>query len=361
MNEVKKKSLKKWLNILVIAASFSVVAAIAFSNNELADAWDTLFTLNPKWLLAALSCWLLYLFFDALSLYSFFRKQGYPIHLRYAAFVSTIGFYFSNITPGSSGGQPVQIYYLSKRGVPVGVSTSAATIRLLCMQFMVVLIGLLLWLCNQSALQPHISGGIRWLVILGGIINFSAVPLILLVAFYHPPVEWLLKKGIALGTKLRFIKNPDDVTQKAISTLNTYHKSILEVSKTPSQFLLQLLLMGASLFCLLSIPVPLYFAFGLSGTPWYIVLSLSYMIFWSASYTLPPGGSGMQEGGFWLLYQDVFTSGTVGLAMLVWRFINFYLAVLTGPLLSLLFSIYEKRKAAVPSEKREKNPSEAQL
>ena len=358
MNEAKKTGLKKWLNILFIPFSFGIVAAIAFSNGELKDAWQTLFTLKPAWLLAALGGWFSYLFFDALSLYFFFRKQGCPIRFRYAAFVSVIGFYYSNITPGASGGQPVQIFYLSKRNVPVGVSTSAATVRLLCMQFMVVLIGLLLWLFNLPALAPHTSGGIRWLVIIGGVINFSAVPLILLVAFYRPPVEWLVRNGIRLGVKLRMIKNPEALEQKAADTLDSYHKSILEVSKTPSQFFLQLFFMGASLFCFLSIPVPLYYAFGLSGTPWYIVLALSYMIFWSASYTLPPGGSGMQEGGFWLLYQGVFTSGTVGLAMLVWRFINFYLAVLTGPLLSLLFELYEKRKAAAEASKSGEKPVE---
>ena len=347
-----KIDIKKLLSFLFLFGTIAVVLVIAFSNSELTDAWQTLFTLNPKWVLAAFGGWATYVFFDAVSLYYFLRKQGRRVPFYYVLFVALIGMYYSNITPGAGGGQPMQIYYLSKKNVPVGIGTSAVAIRLLCMQFMVVSTGLLLWFFNREAMAAQL-GHVKWIIIIGGIINFSAVPLILLIAFYRPPVQGLLNFGIRLGTKIRLVKDPVGLSIKANAILDSYHASILQVSKAPFQILVQMLLMGLSMFGQLSVPVSVYYAFGLSGTPWQHILAISYMIFWSASYMLPPGGSGAQEGGFLVYYSGIFTSGTIGLALLVWRFVGFYLGILLGPLLTCIYKFASRRKARREAVKKD--------
>ena len=353
-----KIDVKKLLNFLFILGTFAVVLVIAFSNNELADAWETLFTLNFKWLGLAFLGWLVYVFFDSLSLHYFLIKQGYGIPLLYSIYISLIGFYYSDITPGAGGGQPMQVYYMSKKNVPVGVGSSVATIKVFSMQLMVVLTGLVLLIINREAMAAQL-GGVKWLIIIGGIINFSAVPLILLVAFYRPPVQALLRFGVRIGAKIRLIKNPENVMLKADAMLDTYHASMKQVSKAPFQIVVQLILMGLSMFGLLSIPVSVYYAFGLSGTPWHHILTISYMVFWSASYTLLPGGSGMQEGGFLLYFQGIFTEGTIGLALLVWRFVSFYLFLLLGPLITLLWDVAARRKKKKDKLAKEKEKEQA--
>ena len=117
------------LSFLFIAGTLGLIVAIAFSNTELTNAWDVLFTLDLKWVLMALAGWFAYLFFDMLSMRYFLRQQQYPITLGSAFYVTLTGFYYSNITPGASGGQPMQVYYLSKHGVPVPIGTSAISIK----------------------------------------------------------------------------------------------------------------------------------------------------------------------------------------------------------------------------------------
>ena len=344
-----KINAKKLFNFFFIAGTFAVVLIIAFSNHELADAWQTLFTLDPKWILIALSGWFAYVFFNTLSLYVFLRNQKYSVSFLYAFSVTLIGFYYANITPGASGGEPMQIFYLRKRNVPVGVGTSIATIKLFCSQLMVVLTGFILWLFNREAIAAQL-GGVKWFIIIGGIINFSAVPLLLLVGFYRPPAQALVNFCIRIGTKIRLIKDPERITQSANAIMDTYHASIQQLAKAPAQVLAQLLFMGLGLFGLLSVPVSIYYAFGLSGTPWPHLLTISYMVFWSASYTLPPGGSGAQEGGFFVYYSSIFTSGTIGLALLIWRFITFYIFLLLGPLVTLILDFMLKRKDKVETQ-----------
>lgn len=352
-----KINLKRLLNFLFIAATFALIIIVAFSNNEMTDAWNTLFTLDPKWLLGALAGWLCYLLFDALSLHYSLSKQGYRLPLRQIVYVSLIGFYYSNITPGASGGQPMQIYYLNKREVPVGIGTSAITIRLFCMQFMVVLIAVILWLINREALSTQIAG-VEWIILVGGIINFAAVPLILLVGLYRPPVQALVNFGIRIGAKMRLIKNPESTSLRVNATLDTYHASILQVSKNPRQILVQLLLMGVSMLGLFSVTVSVYYAFRLSGTPWHHILTISSFLFLSTSYTPLPGASGAQEGGFLLFYKGIFTSGTIGLALLVWRFFTYYLFLIVGALLTLITNLRPKRKQKAALRKAEEDATE---
>ncbi|MEG2208874.1 MAG: hypothetical protein RR065_12260, partial [Clostridia bacterium] len=73
---------RKLLSFLFIVASLGIVLVIAFSNNELGSAWETLFTLHPGWLAGAGVCWFCYLFFDALAYHYFLRRQHHPVKLR---------------------------------------------------------------------------------------------------------------------------------------------------------------------------------------------------------------------------------------------------------------------------------------
>ena len=60
------------------------------------------------------------------------------------------------------------------------------------------------------------------------------------------------------------------------------------------------------------------------------VLTLSCLLFVSASYTPLPGASGAQEGGFLLYFKGIFRDGTIGLALLIWRFFTYYLFLIAG-------------------------------
>src|SRR5699024_9809158 len=155
---------------------------------DLENAWEALFTLDPWWLLGAAGCWFAYLFFDALGYHYFLRKQGYGVKLSFALYISLMGFYYSNITPGASGGQPMQIYYMNKKGVPIGIGTSGISMKFIANQLMTVLMASALWICNSAFVDRQLAGA-RWVVVIGWLINFAAVPLILLVAFHRPLVQ----------------------------------------------------------------------------------------------------------------------------------------------------------------------------
>lgn len=334
---------KKLLSVLVIIASVVVVCMIAFNGNELENAWQVLFTLDLRWFLAALGAWFCYLFFDAMCYHVFFHMQGYRTPLASSLYYAIIGFFYSGITPGATGGQPMQVYEMNKRCIPVGVGTSAISVRFLMNQFVMVVMSLILIFTNRSFVAEQL-GGVRLIYIAGLSINFIVIPLVLLVVIHKTLIIRICGWFIRLLAKLKLIKDPDSSVEKVTKTLIAYRTSFIDLCKKPLQIILQLIISILSMSGIFMVTYFVYRAFGLHDTPWVQILTVSALLFVSASYMPLPGGSGAQEGGFMVFFRGIFPAGKLGLALLVWRFITYYLFLLIGPLVLIVDSLRHSRR-----------------
>lgn len=347
-----RKNLKKILSVLFVILSVAIVFWIAFSNTELKDAWKTLGSLNAFWLAAVFLSWVAFVFFDAVATWQCFRRQGFSIRLRTVMGINLIGLFYSNITPGASGGQPMQVNSLRKAGIPLAHGTSAITMRLIANQFMISVLSLVFFLLNRAYVYEQLEGAI-WFVRIGWLINFSVVPLVLLAAFRKDWVQALAGWLIRLLAKMRLIKDPGKVHQRATDVLDTYHTAVLDLLRSPAQILLQCFFSALSFLALTGAVVFVYRAFDLSGVPWYRIQTLSMLLFVSASYTPLPGAGGAQEGGFLFYFRNIFTGGTVGLALLTWRFFTYYMSLFIGVISLLLEKWRLRRSGKRPAEKEE--------
>jgi len=336
----------KWSKIisgLVILVSLGMVLYIAFSNQELANAWEVLFTLNPWWLMAAFLCYAGYVYAEGTGLFAFLRMEGYRVKLSSAAHFSFAGMFYANITPSSTGGQPMQIYLMAQRKIPAGIATSALTARYFFNQFALVAITAALWLMNRDfAAQQlgHVSG----LIILGCVVNFACVPIIVAIMLNRSLVERVAQWGIRFLARRRLCKDPDKWTLRALESIEHFHTSLFDLVRKPVHLLIQLAVSTVEMLCLMLVPLMVYRAFGLSGTPVGHILMVSFMLFVSASYTPLPGASGAQEGGFLVYFKGIFTDATLPLALLVWRFATYYLCLLVGCADAIYTSLRKKRR-----------------
>ena len=283
--------LKKVLSFLFIAASVTAVFFIAFSNTELKDAWGAISRLDLWWLAGIFLCWVVCTVFDGLNYWCYLRREKFKISVGRAINVSLIGFYYSNITPSAAGGQPMQVNSLRKAGIPVGYGTMAVTIRFFTNQFTITMMALLLFLFNRSFVYDKL-GGVMWLVRIGWLINFAAVPLVVLATWKRSWVQGLANWLISLLSKIRVIRNREAMTAKVTEVLDTYNKAMLDLLRRPGQILIQFLCSFVSLLGLTATIIFVYHAFGQHGTHWYQLLTLSCLLYVSASYTPLPGEIG---------------------------------------------------------------------
>ena len=333
--------LKKILSALFIVASISAVVIIAFSNPEMGNAWEALSRLEIPWICGLLLCWAAFAGFETLGNQICLNERGCRISFLRTFRTVLIGMYYSGITPGSAGGQPMQINALRKEGVPVEYGTLSLTVRFVANQFTVCMMTLALFLIHHDFVVQQLGAAI-WAARIGWLINFMSVPLVLLAAFRRKWMQSLAGKLIRLGAKIRLVRDPEKATERATEMLDTYHEALNEMLHHPKEILLQLLCSAVSLLGMIGSVVFTYYALGQRGTPWIHLLTLGFLLFVSASYTPLPGASGAQEGGFLLYFQGIFRDGTIGLGLLIWRFFTYYLWLIMG-VIAVLIPVKRKK------------------
>lgn len=336
----------KWSKIITIATiilSVAMILIVILNNDELENAWDVICGMDKGWLTACIACYALYIFSEGAGLCAFLRMEGYRVKLTTAAHFSFAGMYYANITPSSTGGQPMQVYLMSQRGVSGGVATSALTARYFFNQLCLVLTALVLWLTNRSFVAGQL-GHVQGLIILGMIVNVSCVPIVVLVMLNRPLTERLACWIIRLLGRRKLCKHPETLETRALATLGRFHDSLADLVHRPLHLAIQFMVSMVEMAALLVVPLLVYAALDQSGTPWYHLLTASYLLFVSASYTPLPGASGAQEGGFMVYFSGMFKGGTLSVALLVWRFMTYYLCLLAGAVDQVYSGLRARRK-----------------
>lgn len=223
----------------------------------------------------------------------------------------------------------MQVLMMNERGISVSTAVSGLTVRFVFNQVAVVLSTCLLWLTHRQFFEKQL-GGVKGLVILGLAVAAIPVFLVLLVAYHRTFLNKVTDLLISFLSRHRLLKHPESVSLSIHTTLDNYQQSMLTITHRPVLLLFQFLISMMQYFCLMMVPVAIYHAMYQSGTSCGNLLTVSYALFSSASYTPLPGASGAQEGGFLVYFRGLFAGGTLPVALLVWRFITYYISLITG-------------------------------
>ena len=93
---------------------------------------------------------LLYFILDGLRLYYILRSLEIKVSYWHIFKIVFINLFISNITPFASGGGVAQVYFLNRKGVPLGNATAATTIRTVLASVFVFVSGPIILLTRES-------------------------------------------------------------------------------------------------------------------------------------------------------------------------------------------------------------------
>lgn len=329
MKTSNKQALKKFLNIAFIVGTFVAVIFFAMRSGDTEQIKLALLTIDFKWLLAALGCFFVHAFSEGFIPYVFYRFQRVPIRLGASLNVGLIGMYYSSITPAATGGQPMQVYALKRHGVPAGVSSSALTVKFFCWQCALLLLGAVFWLCDPALVRANMLGGV-WLLAFGFLVNGFTVFGVILLAINRNILRAIIIFLVNVAHKLRLVKDRARTASRLDAALGDFHASVEFLTKRPLQFVILFTLSLIQVMAMMSATFFVYRGLGLSGSPYISITTMSTMLYIAASFTPLPGASGAQEGGFYLFFGSFFPEHLIFPAMLVWRFVTYYMSILSG-------------------------------
>ncbi|NLA52476.1 MAG: flippase-like domain-containing protein, partial [Alcaligenaceae bacterium] len=125
---------KKYITLVYIAINILIIAVIGLLDPHLKDIGWAFYQLKPVWIGMAALCMILFWIMDTLIIKYLLASIHGSISFKKSIVVALIGQYYNAVTPFASGGQPMQIYYMSRFGIPAGYSTSVLIIKFLMYQ-----------------------------------------------------------------------------------------------------------------------------------------------------------------------------------------------------------------------------------
>lgn len=336
-----RETLKKYSGVIYIVLMTAVVVVVLNCTNEMGQIFEALKALRPRWLCSAGVGIVLYLFLRVATLKFYLSRRGYKISWRSAAGVTGAGQFYSAITPSSSGGQPMQVLWLHRLGVPVSMGTACVSVKFLGFQMAVLLLGGIMGIVNAQMVNQQLFG-FRWLVVLGYLVNAALILAVLLTIPRTRVVDKLSWGVICLGEKLRLVKDRDKTFERSQNMIREYRDALLQLLRTPLDAAVTFGLSILQVLTFMGVIICLYHAFDLSGTSAQTLLTMQLMLFIAAAFIPLPGAAGAQESGFCVFFRGIFPEDSLMAAMVCWRFFSYYFLILMGLVMMAIAKIHRK-------------------
>ena len=331
-----KKILKYALNIALILVITLLTLHLIFKEQELPEIIRDLKSADMRWIAGGAAAAVAFVAGESVIIHYMLRvleqKTSFFRCLKY----SFIGFFFSYITPSSTGGQPMQMYHMKKDKIKIGYSTLIMLLITIAYKSVLILMALGFLMFNFGTVEQY-AGDMKWLIVLGFVLNLSFIALLLLVFLKPIWARALGIKTVGLLSKLRVIKrkNKDKYTEKVIRICDTYAMGTDYIKKNLAVVFKIFVLTALQRICLFSVTWIVYKAYGLSGTSFIDILTLQIIIAVAVEMLPLPGAAGISEGCFLLTFTEIFGEGLVKPALLINRGITFYLILLIGAVVTL--------------------------
>ena len=314
---------------------------------------------NWEFLLYAVFALFLCFFFKGLKLSVMCKAMTGKFHLITCMETGIIGTYYNCITPLAVGGQPFEIYHLSKHGVHGGVASSMPIAAFFLNQLAFVTLGiicLVMFKDNTLEIPLYIIGvfpTIFTVLAIIGLVCCIILPFSVVVFSLMPKLgAKLVHFVIGIGGKLKIVKDPKNTTKKTIE--NIFHNStcLKKLGTNPVVFIVSLILSFADRLAEASIAyfTLRIFGFDLVGNvmiEWMQVVQIVIILYAAISFIPTPGNSGAADLSFYLLFEVGLLAGFAFPAMILWRLLSFYSYIIIGFVFTTLKKKSDIRKNAL--------------
>lgn len=281
---------------------------------------NTLASLNvfrPMGIFLALVSISIGLLLDGTRLMHILSVSGERVSLREAMQVVFGNYFLALLTPGATGGAVAQMLFLRKFGVPTGKATVVILGKTLMTIAFLLLTTPFIFLYD-SKIIPVLSDNALVFTALAALLSLIAI---WYGVKYHVVARLVVKTARSL---------PVHRGRQLLVLFRDVKEATRLLKKSPFMMILVCIESGISLFFLYAILPCLMYGLGVVDADWVMIMGRMFFLNMLLYFTPTPGGSGVAEGGFVLLFKNLVPAGTVGILAVAWRIISEYLPFLIG-------------------------------
>jgi uncharacterized protein (TIRG00374 family) len=306
------------------------------------NTFDYLQRINIWFLLAAIGFRFISFALWALRIKLMAHSLGYHVSFLHCFNAVIANLLMGSITPGKTGGEPVRIHELYKVGVQIGDATAIVVLERVFDAVILVFLGIFSLTVLFEVMQSVSGVIVGFMLIAMGLMVFAIG--VLIYALYRPDSakKTIMKILFWLGKKIR-----RPLADKSIARFDTefdnFCKSTIAFSKTSKNGLYTGVACTA-LFWLSEFSVALVILMGLGIAPYISEVFLFQIVIAIISMVpLTPGAAGVAEISATSLYALIVPTSILGVFVLLWRFIVFYLNIFIGFIGSMIIVRRELR------------------
>ena len=317
------KSRKKIIfNGVFLAVVFPLTIYGVFHGEDLSSMMDAIHRADKRWLIPGIALVAFFIWGESIIIWYMMRSSGIQLKKRTCFLFSSVGFFFSCITPSASGGQPMQIYYMKKEKISIPVSTVILMIVTITYKLVLVVIGIGIAIFGRGFLHKYLEG-ILPVFYLGLALNIFCVTFMTILVFHPLLAKAIMVKGMKLLERLHLVKKKDGRLKKLEDSMDTYRNTAAYLKNNPFVIVKVIGITFIQRMALFAVTWFVYQAFGLHGTGFWEILFLQAVISVSVDMLPLPGGMGISETLFLNIFSPVF-GGLLLPGMVLSRGLGYY-------------------------------------
>ena len=347
---------RKWINIVVILAITVGFLWWALKDN-FSQVMETLFSSNLGWMIVALAAFCVYMLFDTLSTYGIIKIYKKDTTFRFALYLGIINKFFCGITPLSSGGQPMQIYELKKKGVPVSTGANIEVQAYMMFQIAMMFLGIVSVILNAIFHFFDYIPVLNQMMIAGFIINLVILVGLLFISFSKNFNRKVISAIISVLARLGLVHNKKARIERWENACDNYYKNGRELLRHKEVFARGVCYQIVALTVYYLLPIFIALAIGCADNLNVLnTFAASSYVFIMGCYVPIPGASGGMEAGFMGYFGTFVEAGPhLNVFVLLWRGVTYYMPMIAG---AIAFNIHSGKGAIAESEKLVKDEKE---
>ncbi|MBS3910196.1 MAG: flippase-like domain-containing protein [Actinobacteria bacterium] len=329
-NQIDRNRAKKGLAFVLFLGIAAIAGIMYFTYDT--DTLDALKRMNAAYLAAAMPAVFLSWFFSAAAFYILTKAIERPISMVASGKVYLGGSFFGFITPFGSGLMPTQVYLLSKEELSPGQAIAVTGARAMISSWLFAFLGLVILIAFRSSVPEGIGTNI-----LIGVVAVAIIWSLLALYFIKRPADATHVVCRAFNT--RFMRlwlkadRRESFENKIDDEINRLSANLKDLFSPKNYFALGLvfLVQVGAWFALFSVLPLVLLGFGWEGNFSTLIFRM-FLLFCLVPVSPTPGGSGAVEVGFTMLLFGVVPAHLIGLVVLVWRALTYYLTLIAGSL-----------------------------
>lgn len=338
----REKSKKIIFNFLLLIALSLGMFFIIYKKTNPRDLKAVFFAIDKKYIFYAIVAFLLFRYMEALSIYVLLRKVEQKTSIKACIDYSVFGYFFSQLTPSGGGGQPGQLYLMSKDGISGDKALAAIAPFNVMYHFTLSIFGII-----------SLTTDLRYIILDGNLKVFFYLG-ILVQILLAIGVIFVIKKDVLLTNFLIFLSE----RTKKIKILSRFYKSpeyirnfvenlrnnISNLRENKSNYIIIFVFQTLMLFFYYSVAYFTYKGLGFLEFGILDIVRIQCLVIIATEYIPTPGTAGFSELALYEVYKQIVDNDFALTWMMINRLLLLYLAIIVAILLFLLRKINKKHK-----------------